>query len=263
MASMIIKSVDITGSRNKMKAQYLIPLLGLACLQAQAVKVIEKTVDERTKIADENKYLYVKINVGATFASHFWRANTYCGTPTERCGLDKDTKVNVSSKSGIAAGQRINQSYSGELEYAYLPLKYTFEQGTAYKQPSDYSTHDDDGNARIDAIFVNGLYESNYFSTDYHPYIGAGLGMLYNKLSTRTDYSTKASDKNNDSGLAIQLKLGYNHDLSEGFTWGLEYGYIRGIQDTEIKITKANGKIYTYQDTYKTQFISLHTAMRF
>jgi hypothetical protein len=236
--------------------KHLAIILATTLIQAQAQAQAVDNTNKTTKVAKDTSFMYVKLNVGATFAGHLWDSNSAEKDSSGKKIAIDTSAVGSTAKTGIAAGMHWSQDYKAELEYIWIPVSYSFfdEDDNFYQ----------DKNARIDALFVNVFYESNYFSTKYQPYIGGGLGMIFNNLKTlSSDALLVASKESKKSSLAAQIRVGFNHDLSEGFTWGLEYGYLMGLQDSETYMTNNSNEDILLKAPYKTQFANIHITMRF
>jgi hypothetical protein len=214
----------------------ILPLIAVVSLPAMAVKVIEKEIPETTQIAQFSNYKYIKFNLGSTFAGHMY-----------------DQEV-IGGKSGFSIGQRWATGYGAEVEYIWNPTAHT----------SDFD------NVRLDMIFANATYESPFFTRKYHPHVALGLGAIYKSTTLiETDYDNndpygipnEQKYTNNNIQPAILLKVGFDHDLSEGMAWGMDYGYIHSLGKSKETSSEYNQKASVHD--FSTQFINWHISLRF
>lgn len=219
---------------------------------AQAVQVIEKQVEEETPIASQVSHVLLGVQLGGAFATHVFGVSA----EDNETNFTKEADVNHNSLSGLFFGYQFNHDWIAELEYLYMPFGYLDIDyaGERYHPSSD---------SRLDALFANAVYLSTFLTEKYRPYASLGLGMVFSDITLSRSFKRSSLPQNNDdSSLAVQLKIGFTKKFYESVVCGFNYGYMRSFQKLQMDIKDDFGKIDN-SGRYSTQFISARLGMRF
>ncbi|WP_392562302.1 outer membrane beta-barrel protein [Orbus sturtevantii] len=185
----------------------------------------------------ENTGFYVGGKLGASIMqSKDIQSRGYDRTNTDYDYILLGNKNKAVFNMGVNAGYDFNVSYQlpirAELDYTYRSdakistSEYVFSS-IAGNAGGAYS--DEDANLKIgqSTLMVNGYYDF-YNSTDFTPYVGAGLGMSFIKY--KDEYTNVSKTQ-----LAWSAMAGVSYKVMPDLTASLEYRYLDSgkVKDNE------------------------------
>ena len=108
-------------------------------------------------------------------------------------------------------------------------------------------------------VFANLVLQSSLHSQHIRPHIAVGLGWAQMTQSHERSENSFLPSFSKQGSIAAQIKAGYEREIAEGLSWGLDYGYIRTLHELGPWASLSNLEHYHF----KTQFINSHISLRF
>lgn len=134
-------------------------------------------------------------------------------------------------KAGLSIAWFSPSGLGKEIEYVWNPVAEQYGESSRY-----------------DFLFSNLIILSSFHSNHIQPHIVIGLGKEVGMYRS----------------LAMNVKVGYEREIAEGLSWGLDYGYIRTLNSLTKFIDPGRARLgYYYGDDYRTQFMNSHISLRF
>lgn len=190
-----------------------------------ATETISSSMADQSQIEKKDQHIDVKFILGSSFAGHMNQQSL------------------IGGKSGVSLSFFAPNGIGQEIEYVWNPT-------------TDGSQND----IRHDMLLANFIILSSFHSEHIRPHLSIGLGWTQlSKINDNNDYSARYEKPEKKGSVAIQLKAGYEREIAQGLSWGLEYGYLRTIH--ELHEWKHFSKLPVYN--FKTQFINSHISLRF
>lgn len=207
-----------------MKKIVLTSLILLSCQTPFAVHLIERSAEEITKIANQDNHTDITFTLGSSFAGHM------------------SNEELIGGKSGISLAWYQASGFGQEIEYIWNPIaNSTFNS------------------MRQDMLFGNLILLSSFHSQHIRPHLAVGVGWMQLSEMPGSLNQNSGMSENKKGSLAMQVKAGYEREIAEGLSWGLDYGYIRSLH--ELSLPESVTRLSAY--AFKTQFVNSHISLRF
>jgi opacity protein-like surface antigen len=201
-------------------------------------------------VSAENKF-YLQFNAGGAFASSYFQERGSICSPLAQCFKDTyKERYDPGYAASVAIGYRIAENFRVELEGLYQSNDNDQFERTYFNpfQGSGSFTGKLDGERERTAFLLNGYYDF-VNSSDFTPFISAGLGGYHMRLNSTFD------SVENDLDFAWQAGAGINYRLNDQISFDLKYRYFGGA-NAELAQQYGNWTYKQFRDVGEHQIMA-------